>query len=127
MIKRINESGQTIIALLIFMLVAMTITIAAIGIAITNIKSNNSFTSGQYALQNAQNGIEEAILQIERNSSYSGSTMTMPNGTATITVSGSGTINIVSVGKNGNFQRTITATATDTANVISVTSWSETP
>src|ERR1035438_6680803 len=113
MIKRSNESGQTIIALLIFMLVAKTVTLAAIAIAITNIHSNNSFTSGELALQNAQSGVENALILLERNPSYSGGSMTLDNGTATITVSGSGTLNIVSVGAIGNFRRTITATATD--------------
>jgi hypothetical protein len=127
MIKRSNESGQTIIALLIFMLVAMTVTLAAIAIAITNIHSNNSFTSGELALQNAQSGVENALILLERNPSYSGGSMTLDNGTATITVSGSGTLNIVSVGSIGNFRRTITATATDTANVLTLTNWSETP
>lgn len=127
MIKRTNESGQTLIALLIFMLVALTVTLAAIAIAITNIKSNSSFTNGEFALQNAQSGAENALILLERNPSYSGSTMTLPNGTATITVSGSGTLSIVSVGAIGNFRRTVTVTATDTSDVINVTNWSETP
>lgn len=125
--KHSNQSGQTLIALLIFMLIAMTVTIAAVAIAITNIQANNSFASGELALQNAQSGIENSLLLLERNPSYSGGTMTMTDGTATITVSGSGSITIVSVGTVDHFQRTITATATDTADVFSLTSWSETP
>lgn len=125
--KKLNQSGQTLIALLIFMLVAMTITLGAIAIAITNIQENNTFTSGEIALQNANSGVENALINIERNPSYSGGTMTLQKGTATITVSGTGTINIVSVGIDGNFKRTITASATDTANVLSINNWSETP
>lgn len=125
--KRINDSGQTLIALLIFMLVAMTVTIAATAISIINIQSNNGFTSGELALQTAQSGIENALLQLERDPSYNGGTMALGNGTATITISGSSAVVIKSVGTNGNFQRTVTATATDTANVVTLTSWSETP
>lgn len=125
--KRSDESGQTLIALLIFMLVAMTVTIAAIAITIINLQTNTEFVSGAQALQNAQSGIENSLLQLERNPSYSGGTMALSKGTDTITVSGSGTITIVSVGSVGNFQRTVTAIATDAANVITVTSWSETP
>jgi hypothetical protein len=122
-----KQAGQTLIALLIFILVAMTITIAAVGIAITNIKSNNSVVSGEIALQNATSGVENSLLLLERNPNYSGGTMTFDSGTATITISGSGTITIVSVGMVGNFQRTVTATVSDTGNVISLTNWSETP
>jgi hypothetical protein len=125
--KRLDQTGQTLIALLIFMLVAMTVTIAATGIAIINIKSNNSVSTGILALQTASSGVENALIELERNPAYTGGTMTDGGGTATITVSGSGTLTIVSVGAVGNYQRTITATATDTANVISLSSWSETP
>ena len=125
--KRLEQSGQTIIALLIFMMVAMTVTIAAIGIAVINEQSNNSYFSGEMALQNAQSGIETALIALERNPTYTGETITLADGTATITVSGSSTFNIVSVGSSGNYQRTLTATATDTANVLNLTSWNETP
>jgi len=109
------------------MLVAMTVTIAAIAITIINLQTNDGFVSGELALQNAQSGVENSLIQLERNPSYSGETMTLSNGTATITVSGSGTLTIVSIGAAGNFKRTVTATATDTANVITITGWSETP
>ncbi len=122
-----REDGQTLIALLIFILVAMTITIAATAVAIINIQANNSFTTGEQALAAANSGIEDAVIQLERNPSYSGGTMPIANGTATITVSGTGTQTIVSIGSVGHFQRTVTATASTTANIVTVTNWSETP
>jgi hypothetical protein len=125
--KRLNESGQTLIALLIFMLVAMTITIAAIAVSITNIKSNISLTTGEVALQNANSGIEDALIRVQRDPSYSGGTLTLPGGNATISISGSGMLNIVSVGSSGNFRRTITVTATLTNDTLQVSNWSETP
>ena len=125
--KRLNDSGQTLIALLIFMLVAMTITIASIAIAITNIRSNISYTSGEIAFNFASSGVENGLNQIQRNPSYTGSILTFTSGTATITVSGTSPYTIVSIGENGNFQRTITATAKIVNNNIVITNWSETP
>ena len=125
--RKLNESGQTLIALLIFMLVAMTVTLASIAIAITNIQAGNSISSGELALQNAQSGIENTLINLERNPSYSGGTMALSNGNATITVSGTGILNIISEGNYRNFHRKITVNATNTANVINITSWSETP
>lgn len=125
--KRLNSKGQTLIALLIFMLVAITITLAAAAVSIINLQSTDSFAEGEQALQDAQSGIEDTIIQLERNPSYSGSTMTLPSGTATITVSGSGSLTIISVGTVGNYRRTITANVTNTANVFTINSWSETP
>jgi hypothetical protein len=125
--SRLNNRGQTLIALLIFMLVAMTITITATAIAIINLQSNNAMVSGDQALAAANSGIENALITLERNPGYSGGTMTIGGGTATITVSGTGSLTIVSVGSVGNFSRTVTANANDTSNIISVTGWSETP
>ena len=123
----IQQNGQTLIALLVFMLVATTVTIGASAIAIINIQSNDSITSGSTALLNAESGVEDTILKLERDPSYSGGALNIGSGSATITVSGSGTYTVVSVGSSGNFQRTVTATLTDTSNVMSLTGWSETP
>jgi hypothetical protein len=125
--KKLSESGQTLIALLVFMLVAMTVTLAATAVAIINIKSNNGFASGQTALQNANSGIENAIVSLERNPSYSGGTITLNSGTATISISGTTIITIVSVGSVGRYERTETASLTYANNIYSLLSWSETP
>ena len=125
--KQLQSNGQTLVALLIFMLVAMTITVAATAIAVINLQSNNAFASGSQALYDANSGIENAILELERDPAYGGSTMTIGSGTATITVSGTGSLTIVSVGSVGNFSRTVTATATESNDLITVTGWNETP
>lgn len=124
---RRNQSGQTIIALLMFMLMAITITMAGAAITISNLQTGSAFGQGEQALANATTGAENALQQLERDPSYSGETMTLPTGAATITVSGTGTITIVSVGTVSSYHRTITVVATDTANTITETSWSETP
>ncbi len=121
------NSGQTIIALLIFMMLAIALTLSATAVVIINIQGDTSFRNGETALQDAQTGAENALLQLERNNSYSGETMTLAQGTATITVSGTTTKTIISKGTSGNFVRTITVTATITNTVLALTSWSETP
>ena len=123
----LNAGGQTLIALLIFMALAVVITITAATITIVNLQANNAYSSGELALGNAQTGAENALEQLERNPNYGGETMTLANGNATITVSGTGTKTIVSVGKNANFSRTITATVTYAANIITLTNWVESP
>jgi hypothetical protein len=105
----------------------MTVTLASIGVAIINIKSNNNLSSGDSALMDANSGVENALLQLERNPSYSGETLTIGSGSATISVSGSSPITIVSIGSVGDFKRTVTATASINANVLTLDSWSETP
>lgn len=124
---RSTSAGQTLVALLVFMMVSLTLTLAATAVIIINTKSNTGYHSGDLARQNAETGIENALIQLERNSTYSGETMTLSNGTATISISGTGTLTITSVGTSGNLTRTVTATVTITNNILTLTSWSETP
>ena len=122
-----SQSGQTIIVLLIFMLLAITLTVSATAVIIINLQGNTAYQSGEVALQDAQAGAENALMRLERDSTYTGETMTLTNGTVTITISGTAPYTIVATGTSGTFVRTATATATITNNVLSITSWSETP
>ena len=122
-----TERGQTIIALLIFILLGITLTFTATLVVLTNIRTDSAYQNGEIALQDAQTGIENALIRLERDNTYTGETMTLVNGTATITVSGTGTVTIVSVGSYSNMSRTVTATATISGTAVSLTSWSETP
>ena len=122
-----RSSGQTIIALLIFMMLAITLTLTATMVVVANIRSTSAVQNGEIALSNAQAGMENALIRLERSSTYTGETMTLTAGTATITVSGTSPVTVVSVGSYGNFVRTITATATITGGSVTLTSWSETP
>lgn len=122
-----RQSGQTIIVLLIFMLLAITLTTSATAIIIINLRGDTSYQNGERALQIAQTGAENALIRLERDNTYTGETMTLANGTATITVSGTTPYTIMSKGMSGASIRTITVTATMTNNVLAVTSWSETP
>jgi len=126
--KRIhNSSGQTVVALLVFMMLAITLTLTAAMIVIVNTQSDTTYQQGEQALENAQSGVENALLRLERDGTYTGETLSLAGGTATITVSGTGPLTIVSVGHIGRIVRTVTATADISGNVITVTNWSETP
>ena len=122
-----KSSGQTVVALLIFMLLAMTLTFTATMVIIANLQTDNVYQNGEEALQNAQTGVENALMRLERDSTYTGETMTLTYGTVTITVSGTSPKTIVSTGGYGNLVRTVTATATVSGGVVTLTNWSETP
>jgi len=108
--KKLNQKGQTIIALLIFMLISTTITIASIAISIINLQTNTGYLEGELALQTANGGLENALIMLERDPNYSGGTMTINGGTATISISGSSNLTIVSVGKVGDYTHTASTT-----------------
>ena len=122
-----SQSGQTAIALLIFMALVIALTSVAATITIVNIQSNNAVASGEQALAYAESGAEDALQRLLRDPNYSGETLTFISGTATISVSGTTVKTIVSEGTSNNHRRTITVTAGYTNNILTPTSWSETP
>lgn len=121
-----KQAGQTLIALLIFMMVIITLTTVAATITIVNVRSNNAFADGQQALSYAESGAENALMRLMRNPAYTGETITFADGTVTISVSGTTSKTIVSEGTSGNHRRTVTVTADHINNVLAPTSWSET-
>jgi hypothetical protein len=122
-----KQSGQMLVALLSFMAVALTLTTAVTIVTLTNALTASKYSLGQDALAVAEAGADNALLRLERDPTYTGETLTVGSGTATITVSGTSPKTITSVGQSSTFRRTIVVTATQTNNVLAVTSWVETP
>lgn len=116
-----------LVALLSFMAVAITLTTAVTVVTLANSLTVSKYSLGQDALNIAEAGADNALLRLTRDPTYTGETLTVGTGTATITVSGTSPKTITSVGQSGTFRRTIVVTATQTSNVLAVTSWVETP
>ncbi|HSX33381.1 MAG TPA: hypothetical protein VLF91_03535 [Candidatus Saccharimonadales bacterium] len=127
MSRQAHEQGQTIIALLVYMAIVITLTTIAATVTIINIRASSGFTNGEQALVNAESGADDALLQLLRDPSYSGGTVPFPNGAATISISGTTQRTIVSRGESGGTQRSITVVATDSSHTITLVSWNETP
>lgn len=122
-----KQSGQALVALLAFMATAVTLTTAATMVTVANVQSTSRYGLGQEALELAETGADNALLRLQRDPAYAGETLTLANGTATITVSGSSPKTITVVGKSGNFRRTVQVVAAVSGTVLTVTSWDEVP
>jgi hypothetical protein len=125
--KRQQQNGQTIIMLLVFMMLAITLALSAIAVVIINTRGDVAYQSGEQARFNAEAGIENAMIRLERDPTYRGESLLLDNGAATISVSGSGTLTITSTGSSGEAVRTLTATVSAANPTISLNTWSETP
>ena len=122
-----KQSGQTLVALLIFTMIVISLSSVAVAITISNVRSNNAFAGGGQALAYAESGAENALQRLLRDPGYTGGTISFAHGTATISVSGTTAKTIVSQGTSGNHRRTVTVTANHTNNMLTPASWSETP
>ncbi|MBI4033249.1 MAG: hypothetical protein HY377_01935 [Candidatus Blackburnbacteria bacterium] len=119
--------GQALITLLVFVAVAMIITAGAVTVTIINSQGISKFAQGEEALFIAETGADNAILRILRdpNNTYLSETLSVSDGTATITVSGTTSKTIISEGRSGNFKRKIQVDGSLTGNVFTISAWRE--
>lgn len=128
--KNINKFylGQALVSLIIFSAISMII----ISAMITIIASNSLFSSiNQQSLlvkQAAENGIENALINLLRNPSYLGETMdaTVNNFPTVITITGSdNNKTIVSTASTINFKWKIVAKIDYTDNIMKLIFWQD--
>lgn len=118
------KRGQALITLLIFMVVALTVTATATVLFVSNSRATTKMEIGLTALSIAESGAENGIIRLLRDSSYSGETLNVGGGTATVTVTGTNPKTITSTGQIGNFARKVEVVVSYTS-ILSITSWKE--
>lgn len=127
--KESKEKGQALITLLFFTVIGITVTSAAVVMIMVNALSGTKQQQGEVAYEIAQSGAENGLIRLLRSPSYTGETLPVGSGSATITVTGSGTSSnpyvILSKGTNGMFIREVQITATYQSNLLTVTSRKE--
>jgi hypothetical protein len=126
LIKFKNQSGQSLVLLLIFVLMAMAFTTTAMLMSVIGSGSIVSFESGVEVRQLADSGVENALLRIIRDPvDYAGETYSLGEGIITIDVTGATSKTVTVAATLGEFTRTIEVLAQYNNNVLSVTSWKE--
>jgi hypothetical protein len=123
--KHINQKGQTLIMLLIFVIMCIMITTASVAMIVTNSQASDKLYQGTTALDVAESGAETAMIKLLRDPNYAGESVTVGTGQAVITVTGSNPKIIVSKGTIGNFTRKIQVVADYTNNILTASSWKE--
>lgn len=123
--RNIKQNGQSLITLLFFMTIAITIISAATVVLFINAQGVTKFQEGTSVYYIAESGIENAILRLLRNPAYTGETLPVGDGSAEIQVVNGDPIIITSKGTVGDFSRKIEVQAGYTNNVLTITSWKE--
>lgn len=119
------QKGQALLTLLFFVVIAISVITAAVFVLAENSLSTSKSQEGSVAYYAAESGVENAILQLERNPGYTGEIVQVDTATVTVTVTQGSSITILSVAKEGNSIRKIQVQAVFTNNMISVSSWKE--
>lgn len=119
------KKGQTLVTLLVFSVVALTVATSAVAIMLNIAQGTNRIEGDITATQVAESGVENALLRLLRNPSYTGETLPVGDGSAVITVSGTNPQTVTAVGTLDSHTKTIQAVVTYTNGIMSVTSWKE--
>ncbi len=119
--------GQALITLLFFVIIGTTITSAAVAILLINSRAASEFEQGTNALAISESGMENALIRILRDPTYTGETLSIGGGTAAITVTQGSSVVATSEGKIGNFSRKVQVNAGYTSGVLTISSWKEIP
>lgn len=123
--RKNQQKGQALIALLVFMVIAGTIVVAAIiGIALSA-TTTSKVHQGGLAYMVAESGAENGILRLLRDPTYTGEVLPVGQGSATITVSGTNPIILISKGQVGSFIRKVQVTIQVVNNAYTIQSWKE--
>ena len=120
-----HQFGYMAIILLVFVVVSVVISTAAISMSIANFSAVSSFEQGVEAISVAESGAENALIMLIRNPNYVGETITVGTGQAVSTVTGTNPQTIRSVGTVGTKKRTVEIVVDRTSGIVSVTTWRE--
>lgn len=121
----VKQEGYIAIVLLIFVVVSVVIATAAVGVSISNLMSVSAYEQGIEALGVAESGVENAIIRLIRDPTYTGETLVIGTNSAEITITGTNPQTIRSVGSAGTKKRTFQVVVDRTSGILSVTSWAE--
>lgn len=118
-----KQTGQALISLLFFAIIAIVVATASTTVIFINSQSNTKLELGNLALTISESGAENALLRIVRDPSYSGETMSVGDGTATITVSGDSEKTIISIGNIKSVEKKIEVKTSFSGGILQVNSW----
>lgn len=121
-----SQAGQALVTLLVFTIVAITITSAAVVIILTNSIGTSKLEQGTNTYYSAESGAENALLRLLRDPNYAGETLAVDNASVVISVANIGnTYTITSDATLGNFLRSVEVSATFVNNILTIDSWKE--
>ncbi len=123
--KSRSTGGSALVVLLSYVVIGVTLITVAVALGISNALTTMQEEEGNHALEVAESGAENALLRLLRTPGYTGETLTVADGNATVIVNGTTTKTITSTGLVGTFSRTVQVVADLDDGVLSLISWRE--
>jgi hypothetical protein len=123
------KSQRGVAALLTIVIISaavLVMSLSASKLGLGELELGYTSQKGTEALSAAEGCMDEALRQMRLNTSYSGDTLNLSNGSCTITVVTSGSDRTITVtGTVGDYNKKIQSNITLSGNVITLNSWIE--
>lgn len=122
------KNGQSLVALLVFIVIAITITSSAVSILVANSLSVQKFQQGIIVLNLADSGAENSLLRLLRDPNYAGETFdpaTIGGDSLIVTVTGGSTKTIESTARSFDITRKVQVVVDYINNELVIQSWKE--
>lgn len=111
--------------MLILSVVTLSVMVTVAQLGIGEGQASFALTKGEDTLQFVEGCLEDALLKLRASASYTGGSITRPEGTCTITVSNVGTVYTVTATNTvSTYKRTVRAVVNRTSS-LAITSWQE--
>ncbi len=120
-----KNSGSALLAVIVVSAIATVIFTSASTSLLGQLIQSNTSTNTTKAYLLAESGIEDAILNLLRNQTYLGSTLTLNGSDITISVTGTNPKTVTSTVQFNNTKRTIEVILLSTENNLQISSWRE--
>lgn len=119
-----GQQGQALITLIVFVLIAITVTSAGVAATLSSVFSAGEVEQGIVALTAAESTIENAMLRYLRNPNYTGETLVIGGATVTTQIAGDPPV-ITVVSRYRNSIRIVEAQTVYNNNALTISSWKE--
>ncbi len=125
--NKINNKGQVLVMLVVFISIMTAVTTMAVSLMINNNTSASKFEIGVITSDASESGAEIALLKLLRNpTGYTGETFTIDDVSVTVNVSGTSTKTVVSTAVLGDFTRKTQLTVSyPEDSTMTLVSWNE--
>lgn len=121
-----NESGQALVTLLFFVLIATIYISAAVIILIVNSLSATNTMLGFSTSRLAEGAFEDTLLRLLRDPNYAGGTFNLDGGNATVSVSAGNPRDVDVAVVSGNYFRRFEGQVQFNQTEMTILSWKET-
>ena len=123
-----HQKGQAMITVLFVAVIGIVVTTGALYAHVNNTVSSSLGELSILAHSAAESGVENALLRLIRDPTYTGETLTLEGGrSAIVTVTGSSQKTITSNGKAGSVTQRVGAVVHYTGGILVIDSWGDIP